>query len=109
MVSLPRILTPHTVLIEDKTGDGAYGPVHATAREVRRCRVEDKRTLVRDEHGQEVVSTSRVFLRPDAGPVPAGSRVTLWPGRPHERTATVITAALHHTPPAPEHHELALT
>ncbi len=109
MVSLPRVLTPHTVTVEDKTGDGAYGPVFAAARTVRRCRVEDKRSLVRDSDGQEVVSMARLFLRPESGPVPVGSKVTLRPGAPDERIAVVITAAHHHTPPAPEHYELALT
>lgn len=108
-MSLPRALTPHTVRVEDKTGDGGWGASFADPRTVRRCRVEDRPTLVRDASGQEVVSSTRVFLRPEDGPVPVGSRVTVRPGAPDERTAVVLSAAHHHTPPAPEHYELALT
>lgn len=103
-MKLPRILTPHTVTCKDKTGDGAYGPVHADARTLKFVRAEEGARLVRDQHGAEVVSSARVFIRPEHAPVPVGSLVTL----PSGREAEVLTVERFHTPPAPEHYALNL-
>lgn len=109
MVTIPGVLTPHTVIIRDKTGDGAYGPIFDAPRTVTRCRVEDQTRLVRDTDGHEVVSSTRLFLRPEHGPIPVGSLVTVWPASPMQRDATVIAVAYQHTPPAPTHFDVALT
>src|SRR5690606_12587338 len=103
-VKLPGILTSHTVTCRDKTGDGTYGPVYAGERTIPRCRVEDKTHLVRDKDGAEVVSSAVVWVRPEHGPVPVGSLVTL----PHGRTAEVLATDWFETPPAPEHYVLHL-
>lgn len=47
----------HTVSVETKTGSGAYGDVYAAPVSVPGW-LEDKRRLVRDKDGQEVVSMS---------------------------------------------------
>lgn len=103
-MKLPRVLTPHAVTCKDRTGDGAYGPVHADPRTLRWVRVEDGNHLVRDKTGAEVVSSTAVYIRPEHAPVPVGSLITL----PHGREAEVLTMQWEHTPPAPEHYVLHL-
>lgn len=104
-MKLPRILTPHTVTVRDAEGTGAYGTVLGPDRTLEHVRVEETTRLVRDRTGKEVVSSARVYLRPEHGPVPVDSEVDL----PSGRTAVVLAVAHHHTPPAPEHYELSLT
>ncbi len=104
-MKLPRLLTPHTVTCRDKVGDSAYGPVHADEeRTLKWVRVEDGNKLVRSGDGSEVVSSSRVVIRPEHAPVPVGSFITL----PHGRIAEVLAVEWFHTPPAPEHYVLQL-
>lgn len=102
---LPRILTPHTVRVENHAGEGAYGDTYDPARTLEYVRVEEGTKLVRDKTGAEVTSTSTVFIRPEHAPVPVDSRITL----PSGREATVLSVAHLHTPPAPEHYVLYLT
>lgn len=104
-MKLPRILTPHTVLVRPHEGEGAYGDVLGDERMLQWVRVEESVRLVRDKTGAEVVSSARVFIRPEHAPIPVDSEVTL----PSGRKATVIAVAHHHTQPAPEHYELSLT
>lgn len=104
-MKLPRILTPHTVTVRPWEGEGAYGDIFGTPRTLTSVRVEETTRLVRDKTGAEVVSSARVFIRPEHAPVPVDSEVTL----PSGRVAVVLAVAHHHTPPAPEHYELALT
>lgn len=102
---LPGILTPHTVTCRDKTGEGAYGPVHAAARTIRRCQVDETSRMVRSSTGAEVLSTATVVIRPEHGPVPVGSLVKL----PSGREAEVIAAAHYQHPAAPEFYTIHLT
>ena len=104
-MKLPRILTPHTVTVRPWEGEGAYGDILGPERELKSVRVEETIRLVRDKTGAEVVSSARVFIRPEHAPVAVDSEVTL----PSGRVAVVLAVAHHHTPPAPEHYELALT
>lgn len=104
-MQLPAALTPHSVTVRHKTGDGAYGPVHAEPVTVSRCQVDERTTLVRDSSGAEVVSSTTVRVRPGYGSAPAGSLVTL----PSGREATILGVAHFHHPPAPEFFEWSLT
>lgn len=108
-MKLPRALTPHEIVVKIKTGDGAYGPIHADPERLDSVRVEDKIRMVRTRDGREVVSTATVWLRPEHGHVSVGSLVTVWPGTEREREAEVLAVAHLHTPPAPTHDELNLT
>ncbi len=97
----------HTVSVETLIGTGAYGDVHAEPVTVS-CFVEDKRRLVRNNDGKEVVSETTLY-----GPVERslvwtpGSLVTL----PSGRVATVITPASHTSGDLdlPDHAEASLT
>lgn len=109
MVSLPAILTPHQVTARPLEGEGAYGPIYAPERQLRRVRVEGGNRLVRNREGAEVVSTARLFTRPEHGPLPPGSLVLIHASTPLERWAEVISVRHEHTPPAPEHYDHALT
>lgn len=109
MVNIPAILTPHTVTVKPMEGEGAYGPVHGPERTLTRVRVEGGNRLVRDKTGAEVLSTARLFTRPEHGPVPPGSLVLIEAGTPMERWAEVISVRHEHTPPAPEHYDHHLT
>ncbi|MBN8881715.1 MAG: hypothetical protein J0H73_05305 [Salana multivorans] len=109
MVNLPAVLTPHTVTVKPFEGESAYGPVHGAERELRRVRVEGGNRLVRDKTGAEVVSSARLFTRPEHGGLVPGSLVLLHAGTALERWAEVISVRHEHTPPAPEHYDHALT
>lgn len=109
MVSIPAVLTPHTVTVRHLQGEGPYGPVHGPEVELERVRVEGGNRMVRNRDGAEVVSTARLFTRPEHGPVPPGSLVKVGAGTVMERWAEVITAVHQYTPPAPEHYDHSLT
>lgn len=104
-MKLPRILTPDTVTVKPHEGEGAYGNIWGTPRELKWVRVEETTKLVRDKTGAEVVSTGRVFVRPEHMPIGVDSEITL----PTGRTAVVLGVARFFGPPAPEHYVLHLT
>ncbi|WP_073846169.1 hypothetical protein [Amycolatopsis sp. CB00013] len=107
-LTMPAFLLPHAVTVKPYTGTGAYGTAFGRPFTVRRAYVEDRRRLVRATDGAETISETTVITRP--GPaVPAGSEVTVWPGTPAERTATVITSSTFDHPSAPAHLEITLT
>lgn len=103
-MDIPSMLTPHTVTIEAYQGSGAYGPRYA-APATSRAYVEDKRRLVRDPSGTQVVSETTVILPLSAGTVPAQSRLTI---TGDARTRTVITSNRFEHPQAPSHLEVML-
>lgn len=79
----------HMVTVETYEGSGAYGPAYTTAEQVR-CWLEDGNKLVRDSEGNEVVSSTELFVPlAQASLFTVGSRVTL----PSGRTASVLSAA----------------
>ena len=104
---IPGFLLPHTVVVEPYAGSGAYGDVY-DARVTVRGYVEDTRRLVRNERGDEVVSETSVYARPEVH-IPLGSRVTVWTGTSRQRTATVIARSQFDHPAVPSHCVLALT
>ncbi|SNS43657.1 hypothetical protein SAMN06309944_0250 [Micrococcales bacterium KH10] len=97
----------HTVTVRTLIGTGAYGDVHAEPVEVT-CFAEDKRRLVRNSDGKEVISETTL-----SGPVERsliwtpGSLVTL----PSGREATVITTSTFTSGDLdlPDHSEAVLT
>jgi hypothetical protein len=101
-VDIPPMLTPHAVAIEAYQGSGAYGPRYATPVNSR-AYVEDKRRLVRDPSGAQVVSETTVVLPLSAGDVPPQSRLTV-----NGRVRTVITTNRFEHPAAPSHLEVML-
>lgn len=109
MVSIPAILTPHSVTVRLLEGEGAYGPVHGAEQRLHRVRIEGGNRLVRGRDGAEVLSTGRLFTRPEHGPIPPGSLVLVHAGTVMERWAEVISVRHEYTPPAPEHYDHALT
>lgn len=108
MVALPASLTPHTVVIRDLLGNGSNGEVFDQPREVTRCKVEDKRRLLRDASGSTRLATGRVFLRPEAGPIVEGSEITLWPETPQERVTRAMEVEFFDHPPAPSYYAVAV-
>lgn len=88
---------PHVVKVRDKTGGGGFGPTFGPSRDLA-AEVKDEQTLVRDVDGAEVVSNTQVTL-PLPAHVPLGSKVTVWPGTPHEREARVLASALNPNAP----------
>ncbi|MFD1940535.1 hypothetical protein ACFSKW_54680 [Nonomuraea mangrovi] len=103
MGSIPAFLLRHTVEIEPFEGEGPFGPEFGTA-VTERAFVDEKRRLVRDAEGAEVVSETTVYMRL-AATCPAGSRVTV-----NGRTSYVITASRRDGGglPTPDHLEVAL-
>lgn len=81
---------PHTVKVRDAQSNG-MGSSHGTAREVR-AEVRDEQRLVRTADGAEVLSSTQVTV-PATENIALGSLVTVWPGKPGEREATVLAVA----------------
>src|SRR6266540_3063266 len=57
---------PDTATFEPFVSEDGYGARTYGAAKTVRCRVEQLAKLVRNEHGREVVSNSRLFLKPVA-------------------------------------------
>lgn len=62
--------------IEDLTGEGAYGPAFAAPREVR-CSAQQTASTITEWKGEQIVVNWMVIIRPEDGPVPVGSKVTI--------------------------------
>ncbi len=112
---MPRLRAkhlPHTVKIERFQGDTAEGESWAAAVTVP-AYVEQKARLVVDRRspsptaGQEITSTTRVFLLPNADCVPR-SRVTVWAGTGRARTSEVVGSSFYDYLGTPNHVELDL-
>lgn len=78
---------PHTVKVREVV-TGGLGTTVGSPRDVA-CEVKDEQRLVRTSDGAEVVSSSQVTVA-STEVIPLGSRVTVWPGQPGERDATVL-------------------
>jgi hypothetical protein len=57
-------LMPDTVTFEPFASEDGYGARSYGAAKTVRCRVEQLAKLVRNEHGREVVSNSRLIMKP---------------------------------------------
>lgn len=107
---IPKALMPHRVRVR-AAGYGSAGqtfdpPKPQPAPEYR-AYVEDKTRLVRDGSGQEVTSTSSVWLDLDVN-APELSEVTIWLGRPRERTKQVVAVSVLDHPRTPSHQVIYL-
>lgn len=58
-----RSLLKDQVTVTTRTGEGAYGPIHAAAQIVL-CNIDETRRLVRDAAGDEQVSEATLILHP---------------------------------------------
>lgn len=76
--------------VEPVLTPGARGERWGDKTRVARAYTEDGVKMVRGGSGDLVVSNSRVLIDPEHV-IRAGSFVTIWPGRPHERRAKVIS------------------
>ena len=91
---------PHAVSARAYRGSGGRGPRYDDAVPLR-AEVLDKRELIRNAAGAEVVSSTRVTVPIDAD-VPIGSLVTVWAGRPNAREAEVLQVGIdENAPPLP--------
>lgn len=91
---LPTDWTPHAVLIDPYGGEGANGPVFGeqvilSPETGNGVYTEDVQEVITDSSGREVVSSGRVHCSFEDAPL-SGSRITVWPGRPFERTSIAI-------------------
>lgn len=82
------------ITVQRKTGDGAYGPVFATAVTLM-GKVTAKRKKVLAPDGTEVISEARVSLPAGTELIPPGSLVTL-PAAFGGRECEVLAEQLHH-------------
>lgn len=99
---------PHTVRVRAYRAGGGMGPRHEQPVTIA-AEVIDKRELVRDANGNEVVSSSRVTV-PLETDVTLGSLVTVWPATTAAREATVLQLGRdENPPPLPSHLILWLT
>jgi hypothetical protein len=96
----------HTITVKTYLGSGTLGAVYAPPVEVA-CFVDDKRSLVRDGQGAEIISETTVYAPVGAHALTPESLVTL----PSAREATVITVAARQSGDLalPDHIEAALT
>jgi len=79
-------MMPHTVTVQLYQGHSPHSPAYALGVAVR-CFVEERRRLVRDRDGREVMSETTLYMPLDT-PMAAESRVTV-----NGRVTTVIIAA----------------
>ena len=87
-MKIRRSLLKGTVAVETYTGEGAYGPVYASAVTVP-CNLDTTRRLVRNANGEESVSECTLYVHPDnAAAFAAQSRLTVG-----GRTSTVLAAS----------------
>lgn len=90
MAEIPLQYLVHTVDVDPYTGSGAYGDVYDPTVMGVPCFADDKRQLIRNADGQEVVSETTLYLRlAHEASFPPGSRVTV----PSGRQAVVIKTA----------------
>lgn len=103
MGALPSRYLVHQVLVEPHEGEGPFGPEYGEQTSVR-CVIDEKRRLVRDAEGSEVVSETTLYMPLDTV-CPAGSRVIA-----SGRQTTVITASRRDGGglPTPDHLEVVL-
>ncbi len=85
---IPAHLKVHTVTIAAYLGAGTYGETWDTPKDVA-CWLEESNKLVTNAQGQQVVSTTQVFLDPADAPA-MKSKITV-PGAPR----TVVGIAQH--------------
>lgn len=83
---------PHEVRIAPMRKGAGMGPRPASPGAPIPAEVDDQQRLVRGADGVQVVSSARVTVALDTV-APLGSEVTIWPGRPAERTAAVIATS----------------
>lgn len=104
MAAIPAFLLRHTAVIEPYEGSGGLGDVYGDPVTVRGF-ADDKRRLVRDATGEQVVSETTFYCRLDTV-APPGSRVTV-----NGRTVHVIQALRRDGGglPTPDHLEVVLT
>ena len=62
--------------VEDYVGEGAYGTTFSTAREIP-ASVQTTQSTLTEWKGEQIVINTMVLIRPEDGPVNAGSRVTI--------------------------------
>lgn len=63
------------ISIEDAAGESAYGETFAQSRDMW-ASVQDIERLITNDQGTEVSIDALIIIRPEAGPVPIGSRLT---------------------------------
>ena len=66
----------NVITIEDAAGEGALGETFAASREVW-ASVQYIERLVTNEMGVQLTADTLVIIRPEAGPVAIGSKVTI--------------------------------
>lgn len=82
---------PHQVTVRNRAAGGGMGSSYSPSRTLA-AEVKDTQTLVRNEDGREVVSSTQVTL-PLPEHVPLGSLVTVWPGTTRQREARVLATS----------------
>lgn len=83
---------PHRVTIRPLIEGAAHGPYLGEPNESVLAEVDDTHRLVRTADGREVTSSGSVTVPIDTV-APLGSEITVWPGKPYERTATVLVVS----------------
>lgn len=99
MLRIPGKLLPHRgTSYRPPAGSNSRGIVYGDPVPVDRAQVVQKTKLVKNPQGQEVISSTQVYLTDDH-PVPVNSLYRVHPGTPWEREALVI-AVDHYAHPA---------
>lgn len=83
---------PHRVRIAPMRPGGGMGPRIGEIGDEIPAEIDDQQRLVRGADGVQKPSSARVTVALETI-APLGSEVTIWPGRPAERTAAVIATS----------------
>lgn len=94
---IPGKLLPHRglVIVEPYLGGGANGRAYGPPITITRAQINDETAKTGDQYDAETIATATVYFetRELSAPLPPESRVTIWAGTPHERTASVESCA----------------
>lgn len=110
---IPNRLLEHRVIVQARQSVGSSVGDEYDAPVRRRSITKDATKRVVDQRmdsdtkGEEILSSAHILLQPEHMVAP-GSLVTVWPGRPNERTGVVVATALGEHSIAPESAQLWL-
>lgn len=66
-MKLPKSVQPHTAIITEYEGEGAYGPIWGDSYEID-CYFVHKKKITFDEEGNEITSSSQLHTSADIKP-----------------------------------------
>lgn len=94
-----RVLPQSGTTFQAYKGETASGSVYEAPVALERTQVAHKRRVIKGPNDTTHISSTQVYYDASVEPdVPAESLVTVYPGKPQERTAVVLSIEFYHDP-----------